>query len=162
NASGTGTCSGGANESLPLASDIYLTGPTDGLVPCPLCTGAGPTCSAGPNAGQPCVPESSAIPGQSPAANPPSHDCPPASSAFVGTLPISFSLSVGTQSRTSVDQPAVGVAGAQSFVFFGFCGDGFSNFANPPKPCNTNADCAAVAGNTACRQRTSGAFRVGP
>src|SRR5204863_533336 len=77
--------------SLPLLSDIYLTGPTDGLAPCPVCSSG--TCSAGPNAGQPCVSESSPIPGQSPAANPTSHDCPPASSAFIGSLPIGFPLS---------------------------------------------------------------------
>jgi len=153
NASGTGGCDGSANESLPLASDLYLTGPTDGLVPCPLCTGG--TCSAGPNAGQACVAESSPIPGQSPAANPTSHDCPPASAAFIGSLPIAFNLSVGTQTKVSQD------LSAQPFVFFGFCGQQFTpSFANPPVPCTADSQCT-VAPNTKCRQRNPGAFTVG-
>ena len=154
NASGTGKCDGTTSLSLPLASDIYLTGPTDGLVPCPLCNGAGPTCSAGPNSGQPCVPEDSA---SISAANPTSHDCPPASAAFVGTLPIGFNLSAGSQTKTSVD------FSAQPFVFFGFCGQQFSpSFEGPPAhACTADSQCT-VSPNTKCRQRTSGAFGQGP
>ena len=154
NAAGTGKCDGTTSLSLPLASDIYLTGPTDGLVPCPLCNGAGPTCSAGPNSGQPCVPEDSA---SISAANPTSHDCPPASAAFVGTLPIGFNLSAGSQTKTSVD------FSAQPFVFFGFCGQQFSpSFEGPPAhACTADSQCT-VSPNTKCRQRTSGAFGQGP
>jgi len=152
-AAGTGQCDGTTTLALPLASDIYLTGPTDGLVPCPLCNGAGPTCSAGPNAGQPCVPEDSA---SISAANPTSHDCPPAASAFIGSLPIGFNLSAGTQTATSQD------LSAQQFVFFGFCGQQFSpSFQNPPHPCTADSQCT-TAPFTRCRQRTSGAFGQGP
>ena len=153
NAAGTGQCDGRTNLALPLASDIYLTGPTDGLVPCPLCNGAGPTCSAGPNAGQPCAPEDSA---SISAANPTSHDCPPAASAFIGSLPIGFNLSAGTQTATSQD------LSAQQFVFFGFCGQQFSpSFQNPPHPCTADSQCTTGT-FTKCRQRTSGAFGQGP
>src|SRR5438445_642131 len=40
-ASGNGNCNDGsvALLNIPLGSDIYLTGPTDGVVPCPRCTG---------------------------------------------------------------------------------------------------------------------------
>ena len=143
-----------ATLSLPLLSDIYLTGPTDGLAPCPVCSSG--TCSAGPNAGQPCVSESSPIPGQSPAANPTSHDCPPASSAFIGSLPIGFNLSAGSQSKTSTDLSAM------PFVFYGFCGQQFSpSFQNPPHACTADSQCT-TAPNIKCRQRTSGAFGQGP
>jgi len=152
-AAGTGKCDGTTTLSLPLASDIYLTGPTDGLVPCPLCNGAGPTCSAGPNAGQPCVPEDSA---SISAANPTSHDCPPAASAFIGSLPIGFNLSAGTQTATSQD------LSAQQFVFFGFCGQQFSPaFQNPPHACTADSQCT-TSPFLKCRQRTSGAFGQGP
>jgi hypothetical protein len=135
NAGGTGKCDGTTTLSLPLASDIYLTGPTDGLVPCPRCTSG--TCSAGPNSGQPCVPEDSA---SISAANPTSHDCPPASAAFVGSLPIGFNLSTGTQTKTSVN------FSAQPFVFYGFCGKEFSpNFEGellgPGCACCANSAC---------------------
>ena len=51
NAGGTGKCDGTTSLSLPLASDIYLTGPTDGLIPCPRCVSG--SCTAGPSAAAP-------------------------------------------------------------------------------------------------------------
>src|SRR5205807_3060234 len=150
-AAGTGNCNGTTTLGLPLLSDIYLTG---GLAPCPVCNSG--TCSAGPNAGQPCVSESSPIPGQSPAANQTSHDCPPASTAFIGSLPIGFNLSAGSQSKTSTDLSAM------PFVFYGFCGQQFSpSFQNPPHACTADSECT-TAPNIKCRQRTSGAFGQGP
>ena len=156
NASGAANCKDGSTSllSLPLASDIYLTGPTDGLIPCPRCAGTPTTCQAGPNTGQPCTPVDSASLG---AAYPTSHDCPPAAAAFVGSLPIGFNLSSGTQTRNSAD------LSAQPFVFCGFCGQQFApNFQGPPAvPCTSDAQCT----NTTfpkCRQRTSGAFGQGP
>ena len=158
NASGTGTCSGSANISLPLGSDIYLTGPTAGLVPCPLCISG--TCSGGPNNGVACVAESSAIPGQSPAANPTSHDCPPAESAFIGTLPIAFGLTPGTQTAVSSTTAGAGTGGV--FKFFGFCGQSITPaFENPPHACTADSQCTTGT-FTRCRQRTDGAFGVGP
>jgi hypothetical protein len=154
-ASGSGTCSTGTSSiNIPLASDIYLTGPTDGLIPCPRCAGTPTTCQAGPNAGQPCTPGNSASLG---AAFPTSHDCPPAATANIGALPIPFNLSTGSQSKTSQD------LSAQPFVFCGFCGAQFApSFQGPPAiPCTADAQCT----NTTfpkCRQRNPGAFGQGP
>src|SRR5262249_51136204 len=138
---------------IPLASDVYVTGPTDGVVPCPRCVanpGPGTTCQAGPNVGQPCTPV-----GSPSATLPTSHDCPPDPSAFVGTLPIPFSLSTGTQTMTSTDLN-------QPFVFCGFCGQQFSpSFQNPPHACTADSQCTTTF-FTKCRQRVSGAFGQGP
>ncbi|TMB20633.1 MAG: hypothetical protein E6J71_09300 [Deltaproteobacteria bacterium] len=158
NASGSGNCGDGSSAiNIPLLSDIYLTGPTDGLIPCPRCdTNPGPgfTCQAGPNSGQPCTPGNSASLGSS---YPTSHDCPPTSAAFIGSLPIPFALSTATQSMTAAD------LSAQPFVFCGFCGQQFSpSFQGPPAvPCTSDSQCT-VAPNTKCRQRNSGAFGQGP
>src|SRR5262249_9893493 len=98
-ASGSGNCGDGrSNINIPLLSDIYLPGPTDGLTPCPRCAGptGSETCQAGPNSGQPCTPGDSALG----AASPTSHDCPPASGAFIGSLPIPFALTNGVCSET--------------------------------------------------------------
>jgi hypothetical protein len=158
-ASGTANCKDGSVSvlNIPLLSDIYLTGPTEGVIPCPRCAatpGPGTTCQAGPNAGQPCTPVGSAILG---AASPTSHDCPPAAASFIGSLPIPFALSTGTQTKMSADLPA------QPFVFCGFCGQRFSpTFQGPPaRPCTTDSQCT-TAPFTTCRQRTSGAFAQGP
>jgi hypothetical protein len=154
-ASGSGNCSGVTSINIPLLSDLYLTGPTDGLIPCPICTanpGPGTTCQAGPNSGQPCTPGSGTLG----AAYPTSHDCPPTTNAFIGSLPIPFALSTGSQTKTSQD------FSAQTFVFCGFCGQQFSpSFQNPPHPCTADSQCT-TAPNTRCRQRTAGAFGQGP
>ena len=162
NASGSGTCgNGNAAIDIPLLSDIYLTGPTDGLVPCPRCAGptGSETCQAGPNAGGSCTPSDSATLG---GAYPTSHDCPPASAAFIGSLPIPFALSTGTQSTTAVDtSDPPGPVGSQPFRFCGFCGNGFGKFQNPAVPCTTDSQCTDAT-FAFCRQRTSGAFAQGP
>ena len=156
-ASGSGNCGdGSSNINLPLLSDIYLTGPTDGLIPCPRCAanpGPGFTCQAGPNSGQPCTPGDSA--GLGPA-YPTSHDCPPTSAAFIGSLPIPFALTTGSASKTSAD------LSAQQFVFCGFCGQQFTPaFETPPHPCTADSQCTNGT-FPKCRQRTSGAFGQGP
>jgi len=155
-ASGTGNCGDGSSAiNVPLLSDIYLTGPTDGLVPCPRCAGpsGSETCQAGPNAGQPCTPADSASLGS---AFPTSHDCPPASAAFIGSLPIAFALSSGAPSATSTD------LSAQPFVFCGFCGQQFTpSFETPPHPCTADSQCTNGT-FPRCRQRNSGAFGQGP
>ena len=154
-ASGSGNCNGTASLNLPLLSDLYLTGPTDGVIPCPVCAatpGPGTTCQAGPNTGQPCTPGSGALS----TAYPTSHDCPPATSAFIGSLPIPLALTTGTQTQTSAD------LSAQQFVFCGFCGQQFSpTFENPPHACTADSQCT-TGSFTKCRQRTSGAFAQGP
>src|SRR5207245_6066985 len=83
-------------------------------------------------------------------------DCPPAAGTFIGSLPIAFALTTGSQIKTSADLPA------QPFVFCGFCGQHFTqSFQNPPHPCTADSQCTA-APNTTCRQRDSGAFDIGP
>ena len=154
-ASGSGNCDGTTSLNLPLLSDLYLTGPSDGVIPCPRCAatpGPDTTCQAGPNTGQPCTPGSGALG----AAYPTSHDCPPATSAFIGSLPIPLALTTGTQTKTSTDLSAM------PFVFCGACGQQFSpSFQNPPHPCTADSQCT-TAPFTRCRQRTSGAFTIGP
>ena len=58
---------------------------------CPICNETTHECNGGPNQGAPCTPGDSASLGS---AYPTSHDCPPASGAFIGSLPIPFALSV--------------------------------------------------------------------
>lgn len=159
NASGTGNCGDGSSSiSLPLASDLYLTGDLldpapAGIQPCPLCeTG---TCTGGPNNGAACTVGS----GDLGDAYPTSHDCPPPSTAFIGALPIPFALSTGTQTKVSVDRPPL-----QDNVFCGFCSNSLTlpNFRNPPTACSSNADCtAADPAFGFCKQRTAGAFGNG-
>ena len=156
-ASGSGNCDGTTSLDLPLLSDLYLTGPSDGVIPCPRCAatpGPGMTCQAGPNAGQACTPGSSGA--ALGAAYPTSHDCPPAPGAFIGSLPIPLALTTGTQSKTSADLSAM------PFVFCGFCGQQFTpTFENPPHACTADSQCT-TAPFMRCRQRTSGAFGQGP
>ena len=133
-----------------LFSDIYLTGDLlsniPGIQPCPVCLNG--TCNGGPRNGLPCTPADSASLGT---AYPTSHDCPPPPSLFIGSLGIPFSLSTGTQTKTSVDLPA------QQFVFCGFCANSVA-FQNPPVPCTSDTNCSAASGFPTCRQRTAGAF----
>jgi hypothetical protein len=161
-ATGTGTCQGDtSNLSLPLLSDLYLTGPTLGDAPCPRCLDGGGTClpgnnccESGPNVNQPCTPGST-LTGVS---HPTSHDCPPPS-PFIGSLPIPFNLGTGTQTKTASDFSAMNQvfcgfcgrsAGAQPSDFRGICTGGTEN----GKICNggvcgtcvTNAVCVAGGG----------------
>jgi hypothetical protein len=108
------------NLSLPLSSDLYLTGPTLGNAPCPRCilggggcSGSTLCCESGPNSGQPCTPGTSL----SGVSYPTSHDCPPPA-PFIGTLPIPFNLTTGAQTKTAANF----LAGHK--VFCGFCGQG--------------------------------------
>ncbi len=173
NAGGTASCTTGhASLSLPLVSDLYLTGDyldgtapdrpdIVGIQPCPLCTGASgsETCKGGPRHGLSCVPGGTDLGGQP--AYPTSHDCPPPPSTFIGPLDIPFALTTGTTSKTSQD-----IAG-QDRVFCGFCGGGVA-FHNPPVSCETDADCAGLTGCGSatgscgtCKQRQPGAFQIG-
>jgi hypothetical protein len=108
-------------------------------------------CRGGPNDGGPCTPGTSALN----AAYPTSHDCPPPESVFIGSLPIPFALSTGTQRKTAANLPA------QPRVFCGFCFDPDVTiaFEQPPRACSSDADCTSGA-FTQCRQHSPGAFRV--
>jgi hypothetical protein len=151
-ASGTANCKDGSVPSLnlPLASGIYLTGDllpaVDGIQPCPICTGG--TCKGGPNNGLACTPGTNTT-GD---AYPTSHDCPPATAAFLGNLPIGFNLTTGTQSKTAVDNLPT-----QTNVFCGFCGSVAGVFKNPAQSCTTNATCT-TSPFLKCRQKSGGAF----
>ena len=182
NAAGSGNCQTGASSiSLPLNSEIFLTGDilpaVTGIQPCPLCTSN--TCQGGPNDTLACTPGSSALTD----AFPTSHDCPPDPTLSVGSLPIPFNLTTGTASDTGV------VSGGQNNVFCGVCwdldvsnGDGGpgvceadptytclnnTHCVNAGKgtkcvgaiPCQSDADCAAApASREGCRQKNPGAF----
>jgi hypothetical protein len=164
-ATGSGNCNDGTTSlTLPLGSDIYLTGdlldgsapnrPNEpGIQPCPICKAN--LCEGGPNHGLACTPESSALGG----AGPTSHDCPPpgntvacnGSSACIGTLPIPFALTTGTATKTAIDiTPNTG-------IFCGFCATPAGVFHNPGMPCTANAVCT-TAPFTVCRQKDPGAF----
>jgi hypothetical protein len=190
NASGTGTCQGDTNNlSLPLLSDLYLTGPTLNNAPCPRCLSN--VCESGPNQGQACVPGTSL----SGVSYPTSHDCPPPA-PFIGSLPIPFNLSTASQTRTAVDftsmpQVFCGFCGQASgslpSAFRGVCSGGSQtgNICNTAAsltacvsgggsclgtPCTSDVQCSGFTtgcGSTGisacnrCRQRTSGAFGAG-
>jgi hypothetical protein len=159
------------NVSLPLESQIYLTGPDDPERTCAACLGGTPgacgsgTCMRGPRHGLPCTPETSALN----ASYPTSHDCPPFNapngmlgtcgisvmgSTFIGCLPIGFDLSTGTQTLSSFN------TGQQQRVLCGFCfdGDATLSFERPPRPCSSDAECTS-GDFRACRQHSPGAFR---
>src|SRR5262249_39661448 len=89
-----GTCGGTSNIAIPLLSDIYLTGPTDGLVPCPRC--AGGARQARPHNGQPRTPRDPAGPRHAP---PPSPHLPPAARAVIRHRPPSLSADDGDVER---------------------------------------------------------------
>jgi hypothetical protein len=156
---GTGTliCASGETDlDLPLQSDVYLTGPILGTQACPTCTGGTPgtcgsgTCNGGTRDGMPCTPETSPLG----ASYPTSHDCPPPNGTFIGSLPVPFALTTGTQTKT-----AFNTSGMMN-VFCGFCFDSLltSSFQNPPHPCDADADC--TTGNfTSCRQHSQGGLR---
>jgi hypothetical protein len=172
---GTGTveCSTGAvsDLTLPLDSQIYLTGSIEPVRVCSTCVGGTPgvcgsgTCMGGPRNGMTCTPETNALNGSYPT----SHDCPPPNApngqlvsacgtptgSFIGCLPVDFGLSNGPQTKTAFS------TSAQPRVFCGFCFDPDFTVAfegPPPHPCTSDADC--TNGNfTSCQQQSNGAFR---
>ena len=169
----TGDISNSTPLALPLNSQLYLTGSINPVNTCSSCVngtfgvcGSG-TCSGGSRNGLPCTPETSALSGSYPT----SHDCPPPGSpsgalasgcspvsgtTFIGCLPVDFTLSTGTQTKTAFS------TGAQARVFCGFCFDPTASnaFANPPDPCTSDAHCAARGDLfDSCRQQSNGAFR---
>src|SRR5437870_5407379 len=165
NASGSADCSSGASSlSLPLNSEIFLTGDiapdVPGIQPCPVCLSN--VCHGGPNNGMACTPADSA----QNASFPTTHDCPPPAALDIGGLPIAFALTTGTTSKTGQ------TISGQANVFCGFCRDvtnlGTGCFAGDQTPaCPTPLEplpiaCTSTAGCPAaypdCQQRNPGAF----
>jgi len=129
---GTAACDTGATDvTLPLSSNIFLTGDklggVPGIQPCPLCTGGDPntpnsgTCQGGPNNGMSCTAGTTVIN----ASYPTSHDCPPDQSDSIGSLPIAFKLTSGTLTWTATrpTNDTESTASKQTRVFSGFCRD---------------------------------------
>ncbi|PYN80156.1 MAG: hypothetical protein DMD97_03860 [Candidatus Rokuibacteriota bacterium] len=146
---GTADCGSGASSlSLPLNSELFLTGDlfpnAPGIQSCPVCN---PTCNAGSNSGGPCNSDAD-CPGAgasscagtnkchggandggacTPADSalnpsfPTTHDCPPPANLDIGGLPIGFALSTGTMTVTG--QTLTGPVTAQQRVYCGFCRD---------------------------------------
>ena len=108
-------------------------------------------CNGGPNEGAPCTPGTSALTG----AYPTSHDCPPPhAGAEIGALPIPFSLTTGTASKTAF---STGAGNGKSSIFCGFCKDPVGGFQNPPHACAADSQCTTVP-FTSCEQNLNGAF----
>ena len=95
-----------ATFATTISARVYLTG--NNAQPCPVCTGG--TCSAGKNAGAACAPVGTL--GTSP-------DCPPADTAFLGSLTVPITqLGTGVSTITAdasgkfcTGQPAAGALG---------------------------------------------------
>jgi hypothetical protein len=174
-------CSGGTNPggrctTSTAATDCPGAGvcvANPAIQPCPICNPGTHVCNGGSNNGLPCVIDGGS--GTGLAQYPTSHDCPTASSANLGDLPIPFLLTTGTSSDTAAP------SGSQQRVFCGFCRDkdnsgSFGTCVNGPTPgvvcsagngcgtggtctatpCSSNADCAQP--RESCEQRSEGAF----
>jgi hypothetical protein len=177
-ASGTLDCStGSAQISLPLDSEIFLTGDTGtdllgtipGIQPCPLCNNGMPlqansgVCVGGSNNGNPCTPENSS---QGLQHYPTSHDCPPLLNLSIGTIPIGFALDSGTVSWTATLAPRPNSLN-QLRVFCGYCRNNqTTSFQQPFQQCWENGAavgpvCTFGAGAARCQQHNQGAFGPG-
>ena len=153
-ATGTATCGSGAiTINFPWLKHLYLTGGILGTQACALCTGGtvgvcgSGTCVGGTRNGTACTPETNALT---------SHDCPPPSGTYIADVRIVSTATTGTQTIHSFS------TGAQPRVFCGYCFDANvdSEYANPPDPCVSDAECAARGDNfDTCRQHNNGAFR---
>jgi hypothetical protein len=93
-------------------------------------------------------------------AYPTSQDCLPNEMTKLGSLPIPFLLTTGTQTKTSSD---IDGAGPQQRTYCAFCRDP-DTFAfegeptlGPAVPCTSSAECTR-APFTVCQQREDGAF----
>ena len=173
--SGTVNCATGAtNVSLPLSSEVFLTGDKlgeAGIQPCPKCVGG--ACIGGANDMGACTAGTTAIN----VGYPTSHDCQPDASDSIGTLPIAFGLSSGTAtwSGTVATNDTGSTASSQTRVFSGYCRDvalpgGTGSFDADPAPGNQFKSCwengmavgsgcsEADNGAESCEQRTTGAF----
>ncbi len=120
------------------------------IQPCPICNTTTGVCNGGLNNGLPCTPGTLTAAGP---LFPTSHDCPHGGGLLLANLAIPYDLTTGISTKSAVDHPS------QVNVFCGFCGNPINNnFQNPPVTCSSDADCAALAPNTVCKQRSGGAF----
>ena len=183
-ASGTVVCNTGATTlSLPLSSQIYLTGDKQaaaaGIQPCPTCRnpGSGNVCTGGPNNGMTCTPGTLIGPGTGDLAYPTSHDCPPDGSDSIGSLPVAFLLNTGTVTWTGTvaTNDTGSTASSDTRTFSGFCRDkalpgGTGSFDTSSSAGGQFQQCwengmavgsacsEALNGAESCEQRTQGAF----
>jgi hypothetical protein len=178
-ATGTLDCEfGTAQVDLPLNSEIFLVGDTNepltpGIQPCPRCTGGNintpnsGTCQGGADNGMSCTPANTA---QGLPQYPTSHDCRPALSLSIGTIPIGFALTSGTTTWSATAAPNPNSTG-QNRVFCGYCRDGLTlsfdadgngGNGNQFQQCWENGMAVGTAclgtPNATCQQRTQGAF----
>ena len=173
--SGTVNCANGATSiSLPLSSEIFLTGDKNGaagIQPCPRCLAG--SCVGGANDMGICVAGTTAINSGYPTSN----DCPPDGSDSIGSLPVAFALSSGTVTWTGnvATNDTNSTASSQTRVYAGYCRDvalpgGTGSFdasgtaGNQFKQCWENGMAVGTAcseannGAESCEQRTTGAF----
>jgi hypothetical protein len=172
--SGTVECGlGEQNVSLPLNSEIFLTGdtgtdPSDtipGIQPCPLCSAL--TCIGGPNNGAACVPDDTDQSGTQPG-YPTSHHCPPDPMLSIGTIPINLALTTGGVSWTATvaTNDTGNTVSSQSRVFCGYCRDknGTGAFEQPFHQCQEATlpfGTACTEPFESCEQRDQGAYGPG-
>lgn len=149
-ASGTATCDGTVNATVPLTQEVFWTGDVapslPGVQPCPVCVLN--HCVGGANNGGFCRPQGSL----QDAAHPTSNDCPPAAASSIG-------VAVAVARLTSAQVAAKPYkSGFQYRVFCGYCRDvlGSGKFQSPVTPCVSDADCKAPYDG--CEQRDGGAF----
>ena len=153
-------CSGGTNAGRSCTTSTNCPGGTcandPAIQPCPICNPTTMRCNGGPNEGAPCTPGDSAISGHP--EYPTSHDCPPPHvGAEIGGLPIPFSLTTGTVTKTAF---STGAGNGKSLIFCALCKDPLGGFQNPPTPangCTADSQCT-TAPFTSCEQNLNGAF----
>jgi len=163
---------GTQNVSLPLDSEIFLTGdtatdPSDtipGIQPCPICSGG--TCIGGPNDTLPCVADDTNQ--GSLVQYPTSHHCPPDPMFTIGTIPINLALTTGAVSWTGTvaTNDTGNTVSNQSRVFCGYCRDknGTGAFAQPFEQCweaGATFGSACTEPFESCEQRDHGAYGPG-
>jgi hypothetical protein len=172
--SGTVECGlGEQNVSLPLNSEIFLTGDTGtdpgdtipGIQPCPLCSAS--VCIGGPNNGAFCVPDDTDQSGTQPG-YPTSHHCPPDPMLSIGTIPINLALTTGGVSWTATvaTNDTGNTVSAQTRVFCGYCRDknGTGAFEQPFHQCQEATapfGTACTEPFESCEQRDQGAYGPG-
>jgi hypothetical protein len=170
-AAGTASCADGATSlSLPLISDLYLTGDfldgsapdrpdVPGIQPCPLCS---KVCVGGTSVGQPCTVDGD-CPGSTCGAATQclggarnGMSCIPGSTRLGEAYPTSHDcvpppstfigpLNIPFALTTGTTQKISTDLPAQTRVFCGFCGGGVA-FKTPPVPCTDDSKCTGLVG----------------
>jgi hypothetical protein len=152
-ASGTATCDGTVNVSVPLTQEVFWTSDAapllPGVQPCPVCDQG--HCVGGANNGGLCRVQGSLQDD----AHPTSNDCPPAAATSLGAAvawPKFTTGSVVAEARQG---------GNQHRVFCGYCRDvlGTLYFQSPITWCADDSACQSPYDG--CEQRDGGAFGPG-